>query len=59
MSYSPSVAKVTAMSSSLRSPSGAAKFMLRSPTTISSAPLGLSLSASTTLSIVEVLSGAS
>ena len=57
MSSSPSVTSVAAISSSLWSPSGAAKFMLRSPATSSSAPLGCSLSASTTLSIVEVSLG--
>ena len=57
MSSSPFVANDAAISSPLRSPSGSAKFVfMPPPPTSSAAPLGRYLSASMTLSIVEVLS---
>ena len=58
MSSIPTVVSNAAIYSSLRSPFGYAKLTFMSPATSSSAPRGHSLSAATTISIIEVSSGA-
>ena len=58
MSYSASFTNAAAISSPLKYPSGSAKFAFKSHATSSLAPLGISLSALTNLSIVKVSSGA-
>ena len=58
MSSSPASVSAAAISVPLPLFSGSDKVVFRSPATISAVPWGCSLSAATTLSIVEVLSGA-